>query len=82
MPSETDELLESIRRLLLVTVFLFGLGVATLGDIAVAVRGYTTGIPSVARITGSAVALTAIVLLYTTVFQATPNSDSADEYTD
>jgi len=64
MPSETNELLESIRRLLLSIVFLLGLGVAALGDIAVAVRGYTRAIPTAARVIGSVVVLTALVLLF------------------
>jgi len=77
MPSETDELLESVRRLLLIVVFLLGLGVATLGDIAVAVRGYTTLIPSIARAVGSVVVFTALVLLFYTVFRRV-GPDSTD----
>ncbi|ELZ43541.1 hypothetical protein C471_00455 [Halorubrum saccharovorum DSM 1137] len=78
MPSKTHELLESVRRLLFVVVFLLGLGVAALGDIAVAVRGYTTAIPTAARVIGSVVVLTALALLFSTLFQADADPDSTD----
>ncbi|WP_256407664.1 hypothetical protein [Halorubrum rutilum] len=77
MPSETNELLESVRRLLLVVVLLLGLGVATLGDIAVAVRGYATLIPSTARVVGSVVVFTALALLFFSAFERV-GPDSAD----
>jgi polyferredoxin len=77
MPSETNELLESVRRLLLIVVLLLGLGVATLGDVAVAVRGYTTLLPSIARVVGSVVVFTALVLLFSAVFQPV-GPDAAD----
>ena len=77
MPSETNELLESVRGLLLVVVLLLGLGVAALGDIAVAVRGYATLLPSTARVVGSVVVFTALVLLFSAVFQPV-EPDAAD----
>ncbi|MYL68334.1 hypothetical protein [Halorubrum distributum] len=78
MPSKTDEPLKSIRYLLLVIVFLLALGVAALGDIAVAVRGYTTGISTAARSIGGVVVLTELVLLLYTVLRPSENSDAAD----
>ncbi|OYR40433.1 MULTISPECIES: hypothetical protein [unclassified Halorubrum] len=78
MPSKTDELLESIRYLLFIIVFLLGLGVAALGDIAVAVRGYTTGISTAARSIGGVVVLTGLVLLFNTVLRPNGNPDSAN----
>jgi hypothetical protein len=64
MPSEADEQLESIRRLLLSVVLLRGVGVAALGDIAVAVRGYETLIPTVARATGIVSVIVVIVQIF------------------
>jgi len=78
MPSKTDELLKSIRYLLFIIVFLLGLGVAALGDIAVAVRGYTTGISTAARSIGGVVVLTGLVLLFYTVLRPNGNQDSAN----
>ncbi|OYR78643.1 hypothetical protein DJ71_17325 [Halorubrum sp. E3] len=78
MPSKTDEPLNSIRYLLLVIVFLLALGVAALGDIAVAVRGYTTGISTAARSIGGVVVLTELVLLLYTVLRPSENPDAAD----
>jgi len=78
MPSKTDELLKSIRYLLFIVVFLLGLGVAALGDIAVAVRGYTTGISTAARSIGGVVVLTELVLLFYMVLRPNRNQDSAN----
>ncbi|OYR58386.1 hypothetical protein DJ83_14995 [Halorubrum ezzemoulense] len=78
MPSKTDELLTSIRYLLFIIVFLLGLGVAALGDIAVAVRGYTTGISTAARSIGGVVVLTELGLLFYTVLRPNGNQDSAN----
>ncbi|RLM68770.1 hypothetical protein DVK07_09785 [Halorubrum sp. Atlit-26R] len=78
MPSKTDGLLKSIRYLLFVIVFLLGLGVAALGDIAVAVRGYTTGISTAARSIGGVVVLTELGLLFYTVLRPNGNRDSAN----
>ncbi|TKX61574.1 hypothetical protein EXE48_07125 [Halorubrum sp. ASP1] len=64
MPSEADEQLESIRRLLLSVVLLLGVGVAALGDIAVAVRGYETLIQTVARATGIVSVIVVIVQIF------------------
>ena len=78
MPSKTDELLKSIRYLLFIVVFLLGLGVAALGDIAVAVRSYTTGISTAARSIGGVVVLTELGLLFYTVLRPNGNRDSAN----
>ncbi len=78
MPSKTNELLRSIRHLLIVGVFLLGLGVATLGDIAIAIRQYETPIPAVARVIGSAVVFVALVLLFVKVFQINGDDRSED----
>lgn len=78
MPSKTDELLTSIRYLLFILVFLLGLGVAALGDIAVAVRGYTTGISTAARSIGGVVVLTELGLLFYTVLRPNGSQDSAN----
>ena len=78
MPSKTNELLRSIQRLLIVSVFLLGLGVATLGDIAIAIRQYETAIPAVARVVGSAVVFVALVLLFVKVFQTNGDDRSED----
>ncbi|TKX35142.1 hypothetical protein EXE51_15825 [Halorubrum sp. CGM5_25_10-8B] len=78
MPSKTDELLKSIRYLLFIIVFLLGLGVAALGDIAVAVRGYTTGISTAARSIGGVVVLTELVLLFYMVLRPNGKQDSAN----
>ena len=64
MPSEADEQLESIRRLLLSVVVLLGVGVAALGDIAVAIRGYETLIPTVARAAGIVSVIVVIVQIF------------------
>lgn len=76
MPSKTNQLLKSIRFLLLVIVFLFGLGVAALGDIAVAVRGYTTGISTAARSIGGVVVFVELVVLFYILIQPKVNQDS------
>ncbi len=78
MPSKTDELLTSIRYLLFIIVFLLGLGVAALGDIAVAVRGYMTGISTAARSIGGVVVLTELGLLFYAVLRPNENQDSAN----
>ncbi|OYR42313.1 hypothetical protein DJ82_02715 [Halorubrum sp. Ib24] len=78
MPSRTDELLTSIRYLLFIIVFLLGLGVAALGDLAVAVRGYTTGISTAARSIGGVVVLTELGLLFYTVLRPNGSQDSAN----
>ncbi|OYR45475.1 hypothetical protein DJ81_05125 [Halorubrum sp. Hd13] len=78
MPSGTDELLTSIRYLLFIIVFLLGLGVAALGDLAVAVRGYTTGISTAARSIGGVVVLTELGLLFYTVLRPNGSQDSAN----
>lgn len=78
MPSETDEQLESIRRLLWVVVFLLGLGVAVLGDIAAAVRGYDTLIPTVAQMAGSLTVIGVPVLLYWRLFRIDPEPEKED----
>jgi hypothetical protein len=72
MPSEADEQLESIRRLLLSVVLLLGVGVAALGDIAVAVRGYETLIPTVARATGIVSVIVVIVQIFSGRFRTEP----------
>ena len=72
MPSEADEQLESIRRLLLSVVLLLGVGVAALGDIAVAVRGYETLIPTVARATGIVSVIVVIVQIFSGGFRTEP----------
>ena len=72
MPSEADEQLESIRRLLLSVVLLLGVGVAALGDIAVAVRGYETLIPTVARATGIVRVIVVIVQIFSGGFRTEP----------
>jgi hypothetical protein len=69
MPSKTNELLGSIRHLLIACVFLLGLGVATLGDIAIAIRGSETAISTTARMIGSAIVFGTFVLVLITVFQ-------------
>lgn len=43
MPSDSDTLLRSIRRWLLIAVFLLGVGVITLADIAYVVSNYEGG---------------------------------------
>ena len=78
MPSKTDELLKSIRYLLFIIVFLLGLGVAALGDIAVSVRGYTTGISTAARSIGGVVVLTELVLPFYMVLRPNGKQDSAN----
>ena len=69
MPSKMNELFRSVQRLLTACVFLLGLGVATLGDIAIAIRGYETAISTTARMIGSAIVFGTLVLVLITVFQ-------------
>lgn len=60
MPSSPDALLRSVRRWLLVTVFVLGVGVVALADIAYKITGYTAGfVPAVIGATGGFVALAA-----------------------
>ncbi len=60
MPSNSDGILRSVRRWLLVAVFLLGLGVIALADIAYNVSGYGNGpIPAVVGVTGGLIALIA-----------------------
>ncbi|VTT88263.1 hypothetical protein DM2_1597 [Halorubrum sp. DM2] len=75
MPSETDEQLESVRRLLWVVVFLLGIGVAALGDVAAAVRGYGTLISTVARATGILTVIAVLALLYWRLFRIEPEPE-------
>ena len=78
MLSNTNELLRSVQRLLIACVFLFGLGVATLGDIAIAIRGHETAISTAARMIGSAVVLGTLLLVFITIFQTDGNPQSGD----
>jgi len=60
MPSNSDAVLRSVRRWLLVAVFLLGLGVIALADIAYTVSDYGNGpIPAVIGITGGSIAVIA-----------------------
>jgi hypothetical protein len=60
MPSNSDAVLRSVRRWLLVAVFLLGVGVITLADIAYTVSGYSDGpIPAAVGVTGGLIALIA-----------------------
>lgn len=60
MPSSRDSLLRSVRRWLLVTVFLLGIGVIGIADIAYTVSDYADGpVPAVIGVTGGLIALVA-----------------------
>jgi hypothetical protein len=60
MPSNSDALLRSVRRWLLIAVFLLGVSVIALADIAYNVSGYSSGpIPAVIGVTGGLIALIA-----------------------
>ncbi len=60
MPSNSDALVRSVRRWLLVAVFLLGLSVIALADIAYTVSGFSSGpIPAVVGVTGGLIALIA-----------------------
>lgn len=60
MPSDSDAILRSVRRWLLVAVFLLGVGVIALADIAYNVSGYGNGpIPATVGVTGAVIALIA-----------------------
>lgn len=60
MPSDSDAILQSIRRWLLVAVFLLGLGVIALADISYTVSDYGGGpIPAAVGVTAGALALVA-----------------------
>lgn len=60
MPSNADTVLRSVRRWLLVAVFLLGVGVIALADIAYTVSGYGTGpIPAAVGATGGLIAFIA-----------------------
>jgi len=60
MPSNTNKILRSIRRWLLVVVFLLGVSVIALADIAYIVSDYSGGSISAAiGVVGGAVALVA-----------------------
>lgn len=60
MPSDSDSLLRSVRRWLLVTVFLLGIGVVGIADIAYTVSDYANGpVPAVIGVTGGLIALVA-----------------------
>lgn len=60
MPSNSDALLRSVRRWLLVAVFLLGVSVIALADIAYIVSGYSGGlIPAILGVTGGLIALIA-----------------------
>ena len=78
MPSKMNELLRSVQRLLIACVFLLGLGVATLGDIAIAIRGYETGISTTARMVGSAVVLGTLVLVFIRISRTDGDPHSND----
>lgn len=60
MPSNTDAVLHSLRRWLLVAVFLLGVGVIALADIAYIVSGYSSGpISAAIGVSGGVIALIA-----------------------
>lgn len=60
MPSNSDTVLRSVRRWLLVAVFLLGVCVIALADIAYNLSGYSSGpIPAVIGVTGGMIALIA-----------------------
>ena len=60
MPSSSDAVLRSVRRWLLVGVFLLGVGIIALADIAYTVSGYGSGpIPAAVGVTGGVIALIA-----------------------
>mgnify|MGYP006274493343 CR=1 len=60
MPSDLNALLRSIRRWLLIAVFLLGVVVITLADIAYTVSNYEGGeIPAAVGVIGGSIALVA-----------------------
>lgn len=60
MPSNSDALLQSIRRWLLIAVFLLGVGVITLADVAYIVSNYEAeGISAAVGVSGGTIALVA-----------------------
>jgi hypothetical protein len=60
MPSNSDALVRSLRRWLLVAVFLLGVSVVALADIAYTVSGYSSGpIPAAVGVIGGLIALIA-----------------------
>lgn len=60
MAPDSDPLLRSVRRWLLVAVFLLGVAVIGIADIAYTVSGYGTGpIPAAIGVTGGVIALVA-----------------------
>lgn len=60
MPSDSEALLRSIRRWLLVAVFLLGVSVIALADIAYTVSDYGNGpIPATVGVTGGLIAVLA-----------------------
>jgi len=60
MPSNSDAILRSVRRWLLVAVFLLGVGVIALADIAYTVSGYGNGsIPAAVGVPGGLIAIVA-----------------------
>jgi len=60
MSSNSDALVRSLRRWLLVAVFLLGVSVIALADIAYTVSGYSSGpIPAVIGVIGGLIALIA-----------------------
>jgi hypothetical protein len=60
MPSTSDAILRAIYRWLLVAVFLLGVGVIALAEIAYTVSDYSNGpVPAVVGVTGGLVALIA-----------------------
>jgi hypothetical protein len=60
MPSNSDALIRSLHRWLLVAVFLLGVSVIALADIAYKISGYSRGfIPAVIGVTGGSIAFIA-----------------------
>lgn len=72
MPSDSAELLRSIRRWLLVIVFLLGVGVVTLADAGYMMSGYQDGpVFAVAGVIGGFVALIAGLRILGTLLSST-----------
>lgn len=68
MSSNSDALVRSVRRWLLVAVFLLGLSVVALADIAYTVSGFSSGpIPAVVGVTGGLIALIAGIRAFGTL---------------
>lgn len=60
VPSNSDAILRSVHRWLLVAVFLLGLGVIALADIAYTVSDYSNGpVPAAVGVTSGLIALVA-----------------------